>query len=281
MRSDGQSPGPPEIRSGFGPRLSANIAERCGVHGDTLRAVQNYLLSVFGLPISQGGILNVIDRISHAIKLHYESIAEVVRSAPVAHVDETSWRCKAKQVWLWVMASSRAALFMIHPRRSKAAFEKLVQHWPAIPVADGYGVYHQGVGLRQACLAHLIREAEGLAERKAPGIAKCGAWTRDELRRLCHMAKASPTVGEWRAFIARLRRLITIYGDRKDPAGRLVRRLELEMEHLWLFLQEASVDPTNNHVERMLRFEVLWRKRSLGTASEHGDRWVERVLTLR
>lgn len=30
----------------------------------------------------------------------------------------------------------------------------------------------------------------------------------------------------------------------------------------------------------MLRFAVLWRKRSLGTASEKGDRWVERILSL-
>jgi transposase len=80
---------------------------------------------------------------------------------------------------------------------------------------------------------------------------------------------------------ARLKRLIAIYGNRKNPAGRLVRRLELEMEYLWLFLQEAGVDPTNNHAERILRFGVLRRKRSLGMSSEHGDRWVERVLTLR
>lgn len=53
------------------------------------------------------------------------------------------------------------------------------------------------------------------------------------------------------------------------------------MEHLWLFLQEAGVDSTNNHAERMLRLGVLWRKRSLGTASVHDDRWGERVLTLR
>jgi len=26
----------------------------------------------------------------------------------------------------------------------------------------------------------------------------------------------------------------------------------------------------------MLRFAVLWRKRSLGTVSEKGDRWIER-----
>ena len=222
----------PEKRTGFGPRLSANIAELCGIHGDSRRAVQDYLLSVFGLPISQGGIQKVIDRVSQAIKPHYDSIAKVARSAPVGHVDETSWRRKAKLAWLWVLASSRAALFMIHPRRSKAAFEELVQGWSGILVADGYAVYRQWVGLRQACLAHLIREAEGLAERKDAALAQCGTWARDELRRLCHMAKAPPTVGEWRAFIARLHRLISIYGDRKDPAGRLVRHLEREMEHL-------------------------------------------------
>jgi transposase len=30
-----------------------------------------------------------------------------------------------------------------------------------------------------------------------------------------------------------------------------------------------------------LRYGVLWRKRSLGTASEKGNRWVERILSLR
>src|SRR5262245_39498516 len=32
---------------------------------------------------------------------------------------------------------------------------------------------------------------------------------------------------------------------------------------------------------RALRFGVLWRKRSLGTASEKGNRWVERILSLK
>src|SRR5262245_104132 len=30
---------------------------------------------------------------------------------------------------------------------------------------------------------------------------------------------------------------------------------------------------------RALRFGVLWRKRSLGTASDTGNRWVERILS--
>src|SRR5262252_6747012 len=32
---------------------------------------------------------------------------------------------------------------------------------------------------------------------------------------------------------------------------------------------------------RALRYGVLWRKRSLGTASRKGHRWVERILSLK
>ena len=87
---------PPEKRTGFCPRLSPDIAERWGLHGDSRRAVQDDLLPVFSLPISQGGIQKVIGRVSQAVKPHYESIAKVARAAPVGHVDETSWRRQAE-----------------------------------------------------------------------------------------------------------------------------------------------------------------------------------------
>ncbi|MGA2404946.1 MAG: transposase [Syntrophobacteraceae bacterium] len=53
------------------------------------------------------------------------------------------------------------------------------------------------------------------------------------------------------------------------------------MDSLFLFLTEHGVDPTNNFGERTIRFAVLWRKRSQGTKSDEGNRWVERILTLR
>ena len=46
-------------------------------------------------------------------------------------------------------------------------------------------------------------------------------------------------------------------------------------------MDHAGVYPTNNRAERALRFGVLWRKRSLSTQSEKGNRWVERILSLR
>jgi transposase len=53
------------------------------------------------------------------------------------------------------------------------------------------------------------------------------------------------------------------------------------MDNLWPFLAEEGVAPTHNHAERMLGFAVLWRKRSYGTRSEKGNRWVERILSVR
>jgi transposase len=68
---------------------------------------------------------------------------------------------------------------------------------------------------------------------------------------------------------------------RQDDAGRFARRLLREMDSLWVFLAQQGMEPTNNRAERALRFGVLWRKRSQGTASVKGNRWVERILSLK
>ena len=66
-----------------------------------------------------------------------------------------------------------------------------------------------------------------------------------------------------------------------DEAGALARSLAAEIDSLWVFLDENGVEPTNNRAERALRYGVLWRKRGLGSQSDKGLRWVERILSLR
>jgi transposase len=272
---------PQEHRTGYGPHLSAVMAEMAGNQADSRSTVQNFCSSVLGFHISLGAIQKVIDRVSAAILPHYDAIADRAREAEVNNIDETSWFRSGIVSWLWVMASSTVAFFMIHSRRNMEAFKSLVKDWEGILVSDGYGVYRKWVGLRQTCLAHLIREARALSQKKDPEIARFGKWAMSELQRLCHMAHETPTIGEWRAFYARFLHLIARNHERHDAAGVFARRLERELDHLWVFLVEHGVSCTNNHAERMLRYAVLWRKRSQGTASEKGDRWVERILSLR
>jgi transposase len=276
-----KAPLPPEHGAGYGPRFSALMGELAGTYGNGRRMVQTFCASVLQVPLSLGAIQKVLDRVTNALDPYYTALAMQARQAPVNYIDETPWFCTHTLHWLWVMASERVAFYMVHPRRSKEAFAALIDDWAGLLVSDGYGVYRHWVARRQTCLAHLIRAARSLAERPHPELAACGTWALAELQRLCHMATAPPTGGEWRAWYARLCKWIDQYHDRSDEAGRFARRLLREMDSLWVFLAQHGVEPTNNRAERALRFGVQWRKRSLGTASAKGNRWVERILSLK
>ena len=49
---------------------------------------------------------------------------------------------------------------------------------------------------------------------------------------------------------------------------------------LWRFVSVPGLEPTNNRAERALRHSVIWRRSSHGTQSDHGSRFVERILTV-
>jgi len=49
---------------------------------------------------------------------------------------------------------------------------------------------------------------------------------------------------------------------------------------LWTFVRHEGVEPTNNAAERAIRPGVLWRKRSFGTQSPEGSRFVEAMMTV-
>jgi len=272
---------PDELSSGYGPRLSAVICELSGSHGASRETVQDFCKSVLGLPISVGGIQRVIDRMSDAIKPIYDEIGNQARKQAVNGVDETSWfKCGDLQ-WLWTMVNSVVAFFMIHPNRSKQAFFQLIEDWKGILISDHYGVYVKWVNKRQACLAHLIRKAKGLAERKDESIKQFGESILKELRLLCHWADKPPNEKQWTDFYSRLVLLLILHEGADNEAGQLAREISNQLESLWVFLEERGVAPTNNQSERALRFAVLWRKRSHGTQSDKGNRWVERILSIK
>ena len=67
-------------------------------------------------------------------------------------------------------------------------------------------------------------------------------------------------------------------GQRKT-AG-LCRALLKREPALWRFARTPGLEPTNNLAERMLRGAVIWRKKSFGSASAAGCRYVERMLSV-
>ena len=68
---------------------------------------------------------------------------------------------------------------------------------------------------------------------------------------------------------------------RQAEAGTLARTLGREMASLWTVVAGPGVELTTNRAERARRFAVLWRKQMQGTSHAKGERWVERMLSLR
>src|SRR5690242_16626378 len=65
---------------------------------------------------------------------------------------------------------------------------------------------------------------------------------------------------------------------------RLRIRAHVDRDHRvgpWVSLYDCCYCMSVRWAERAHRFDVLWRIRSQGTRSEKGNRWVERVLSVR
>ena len=73
-----------------------------------------------------------------------------------------------------------------------------------------------------------------------------------------------------------LREVTTLDHDKTRRTCQNILKLEVS---LWTVVEVEGVEPTNNDAERPLRRAVLWRRKSFGTQSEAGSRFVERVLT--
>ena len=271
---------PSEKATGYGPRFTAFIGELSGTKGMSRNDVKQLCESLLDIPIATGTIQKIVDRTSKALLPVYEHIGQMARSYWCNYIDETSWFKENNLHWLWAMVNDQVAFYRIDAHRSKEAFEQLIQDWEGILVSDSYGLYRSWIN-RQTCLAHLIRKADALAERKKVDLRRFGQMTAARLRQLVHFAKAPPDPKQWSAFYTHFLFALSLWENDKSDAGQLARQIVREIDNLWVFLDHQGIDPTNNRAERALRFGVLWRKRSLGTQSEKGNRWVERILSFK
>ena len=155
-------------------------------------------------------------------------------------------------------------------------------------MTDRYAVYNNASEDHQYCLAHLIRDFRKYAERKG-WDGKMGFSIEKELQRACKEHKRyrfneiSLKSRDHRLRNSRKRlenHLIDGLANGSDDFAKFCENILDRFDNLWIFLKLPSVDPTNNLAERDLRRIVLWRKKSYGTRSERGQRFVEKISSV-
>ena len=282
---------PPEVAgSAFGPRLQAAVATLAVRNRVSRRDTVELVGELFGCRLASGTIDAIVQRAGEALAEPQARLAEHVRSAPAVNIDETGWRLRGGKRTLWGALSERAALFRIAPdRHEREARALLGEGFAGVVCSDRWWAYNYlEPERRQVCWAHLIRDltaqSEGLEPERSfgqAGLEIAGrlfqAW--DDFQRDGDRARLLERVAPLKP---ELKALLERYAGKSAKYKRtrgLARNLLKIWPALWTFSEIEGVEPTNNRAERGLRGAVIYRKLSLGSQSETGERTIERLLS--
>jgi len=275
--------------SAFGPRLRAALVALSVRNRVSRRDVVELAEELFSARISTGTVDAILARAGEALEEPHADLLQRVRGARALNVDETGWRTAGERRALWGAFTNRHAFFRIAPGRHEDHAKSLLENTRAIVTSDRWWAYaHLPLARRQLCWAHLKRDftahAEGLAAEKEfgeAGLELCErvfwAWEvfahthdRRELRRTVRQLQ--------RAYKPIMRAYASKRARNKHCRG-MARNLLKAWPALWSFAAHTGVEPTNNHAERALRSAVIYRKLSLGSQSEQGERRIARLLS--
>jgi len=147
----------------MGPGLIAWIAMMSGECHLSIRQIQRLLAEQWNLSFSTGAISEAQGKANAALMRPYEAIGKAVRSAAVAHADETrhpigTQRESVGSWWLWLLASEEASYFVATCTRGKIGAQGLLGDFAGVLVTDDYAGYADVPSeRRQLCWAHLLR----------------------------------------------------------------------------------------------------------------------------
>lgn len=213
----------------------------------------------------------------------YEEIKEKIRDSRYVQGDETGWRVRGENWWLWVFTNELATLYQIDKSRgSKVVRDVLGKKYQGVLGSDFYSAYNKLTALaRQRCIGHLLDEL-----KKIQGKNK---FTPDSIEGIfCQQLKEvlKQTIEIWNDYhkgvktledlrqekelaILKIIELLLLPSEHKD-IRRIRKRIIKHNQELFTFLDNPLIEPTNNRAEPQLRPNVIMRKITFGNRSELG-----------
>ena len=275
--------------SAFGPRLQAAVAALSVRNRVSRRDVVELAKSSSAPGSATGAVEAILERTAQAMVKPHEDLLARVRSARALNVDETGWRTAGERRALWGAFTKRHAFFAVAADRHEDHAKGLLADTRAIVTSDRWWAYaHLPLARRQLCWSHLMRDfaahAEGLAAEQEfgeAGLQLCERvfWAWEVFAHTHDRAELKRTVRSLQRTYKPIIRSFAAKRARNKRCRGMARNLLKAWPALWTFAAIKGVEPTNNHAERALRSAVIYRKLSLGTQSEQGERRIERLLS--
>ena len=265
----GLEPGTP-----FGASIQSLATYLRYTHAISYARLSALFTQVYGVSISEGALANLFQRVHTRLDDRVEEILTGLRSSRLICSDETGARVNGRTQWEWVFQNAEVCVHVIRPSRGHGVIRDILgNHRPTIWVSDLYSAQrHHPAEDWQVCLAHQLRDCQFALEagdtvfapRMKAILLRAFAihQRRDTL--------ATSTLYQYRGDLQR-RVDRCLASQPTNPHGRrLQKRYAKIRDHLFLFLDDASIPPTNNSSEQAIRMSTVFRKVTNGFRSEWG-----------
>jgi transposase len=273
-RFKAQAPQGLERGSPFGPNLRAFVIYLRFTQGVGFERLSLLMRDLLGLEISEGALVNILKAAREGFKAASAAIRARLLSGSAICSDETGLRVGKRSWWLWVFHHGQDAYFLAHPRRGKMAVEQFLGPFrPEAWVSDRFGAQNGWAKKdHQVCLAHLLRDTQFVIDEGdqifAPGL-------RHLLGRACRIGSRRHRLADasLKIYLARLEAdLDQLLALTPIHLAGVKWRATIEKlrRHLFVFMTNRAVPPTNNESERALRPCVIFRKITNGFRSQWG-----------
>jgi len=224
--------------------------------------MEEFLKDVMGLPVSTGGINNILQRLAKKAMPFYDIIKERIQQATCIGTDETGVNIDGKKHWMWVWQNNKLTYMLSSDNRGFKTIEEAFENGlpNAALVHDRWACHFQtDTKAHQICIAHLLRDLNYINELYG---RKCD-WTGN-LKTLLTQAielKKEFTADDYycpnakrQTLFDKLKELLHYPVHEDYPKSKTLQKKLLAKQHCILyFLLQPNVPPDNNGSERAIR----------------------------
>lgn len=240
--------------------------------------IKDYLKAFFGLELSTAGLSSHVITVSGLMKEVYEEIRQDIQIGVTLFADETGWRVRGKNWWLWVFGTERSAYYTVDKTRGSDVVRRVLgEIFIGVLVVDGWSAYLSLICEQQTCMAHVLRKIRKFREAfpHLVAIAKFYVKLRRILRDGERLQKSREELCE-ELFQRRLKKLkdrleaLVNWPNPDDVLEEIIKKVKRQQPRILTFVEHPGVPNHNNYAEYLIRIGVLKRKISGGSVSVEG-----------
>ncbi|GAC1343236.1 MAG: IS66 family transposase [Ktedonobacteraceae bacterium] len=270
----------------IGVRLASLMATLRTVMRLPIRQIQAYLLTLHGVTISIGEIVELLHRLKEQMQPHLDALKMQIRASPAVQADETGWREDGSNGYIWSVSTPSIRYYEYHHSRGGEVVKELIgDDFGEVRGLDFYASYNIHQGLYQRCWVHFLRDGHELKE-KYPHNEQLFTWAASVKaiyeqavtwaeqgpdQRLSPRKPRLARVAHQHAFEQQLWQVCQPYVRTAAHQHTLCERVERFLPELFVFVAIPGVPSHNNLAERSVRPLVVARKISGGTRSPKGS----------